>query len=139
VPETVVQTGKAWAEEVEKKLAAMKAEAPVKKTDASKPSTKKPDMSPWTYTLTPVCSAGAAGEPVIFPPETGVLLPSPGAPIGLEWWHFQMNSVINSGKFVPLVCELGWTEEALLNEPVKAFHFRRGIGYPEEAKTDFAG
>lgn len=137
LPEAVAQTGEEWAAAVEAKLEELKTAAPVDKKDSSKASTKKKDMSAWTFRLQP--DFALTGEPVYFPPKTAVQLPSPGAPIGLEWWHFQVDRVIDRQSFGPLICDLGWTKETLLDDPSPFLHYRFGMGYPQNAWTVPAG
>jgi len=136
VPEGVTKTGEEWAAAVEAKLAEVKA-APVNKKDSSKGSTRKKDMAEWTFRLQP--DYAATGAPIYFPPKTAVRLPSPGAPIGLEWWHFQVGTLIDRRAFGPLICEMGWTKETLLDDPLPELHYRFGMGYPQNAWTDLAG
>ncbi|MBI2687965.1 MAG: hypothetical protein HYX27_16780 [Acidobacteria bacterium] len=131
-PDDEAKTGEEWAAAIEAKLEEVKTAAPVNKKDSSKGSTKKKDSAGWTFRLSPDYG-------VVFPLKTGVYMPSPGAPIGLEWWHFQVSSLIDNRAFGPLICEMGWTKETLLDEPQPHLHYRIGMGYPQNAWTDQAG
>lgn len=138
IPDGTVQTGEAWAAAVEAKLAEIKAAAPVEKKDSSKKSTKKKDPADWTFRLNPVVSPPEKTQ-LVLPLKSTVQLPSPGAPIGLEWWHFQVSALIDHQPFGPLICEMGWTKETLLDDPLPQFYHRFGMGYPQNAWTVTAG
>lgn len=66
--------------------------------------------------------------------DTKILIPIPGHPAHLEWWHFQFNDLIKGKTWGGLLKEIGFTEEGLLGKKSKddkGIYGYYGLGYTE--------
>jgi hypothetical protein len=129
-------TGGEWAAKIRAEHDQMVTSAPVNLKDGSQNSKRKSNED-WTYRLLPIFGT-SAGEPIVFLPKTIVLLPDEGSPIGMEWWHFQVQDLIH-GKWGDLLGELGWTKETACDQRIPSLHHREGAGYPVSELEKNAG
>jgi hypothetical protein len=121
------RTGAGWAAWLRERVTALEQQAPAQQTNGSSSAQAKP---PQRLSLLPVIAELEAG-PVVVPQDKRVTYPAPGAPIGMEWWHFQRTDLVGQVKrFGSLLLELGWTEEGLLDTASAVTHWRAGVGYP---------
>lgn len=121
------RTGADWAAWLRERVATLEQQAPAQLTDGSSSAQAKP---PQRLSLLPVV-AELEGGPVRVPNDKCVTYPAPGAPIGMEWWHFQRTDLVKKlGRFGSLLLELGWTDEGLLNTASSTTYHRAGVGYP---------
>lgn len=121
------RTGAGWAAWLRERVTTLEQQAPAQQTNGSSSAQVKP---PQRLSLLPVIAEVTAG-PVLVPQDKRVTYPAPGAPIGMEWWHFQRTDLVAQVKrFGSLLLELGWTEEGLLDTASPATYGRTGVGYP---------
>lgn len=71
-----------------------------------------------------------AAEVVLLPGKS-LYVPSEGAPIGMEWWHFQRTDIVRTGTFGDYLSALGWNPECLAGRSAKLYE-RAGVGYPSK-------
>ncbi|HMA94557.1 MAG TPA: hypothetical protein VKP30_17825, partial [Polyangiaceae bacterium] len=117
-----------WGAWLRTQLEELIAAAPAKRTDGSSSAKAK---APVQVTFWPIV-AKAEDTPLAVSPKAAVMFPAQGDPIGMEWWHFQRNDVVQSVKeFGGLLLELGWTKEGLLDTSSPVTYGRTGVGYPQ--------
>lgn len=157
-----VQAASDWARYIDARVTALDdawramqtapANTPAKKTP--KVPSKKPPAQQSILVLQPIfmrvfqLAAGAnVKDAVWFLPGDLVTVPAAGHPIGMEWWHFQLESalfpnenstdetskpkVLTRRLWADLLVEIGYERDVLRHGASPTLHYREGLGYPD--------